>query len=117
MIRKVAYSSPLSDGDPYDDFGAASYWCLTPDTLEYYSGEGFSYLGSKVDKETWKASLSPSTRIYVRSKLSIYARDNENEFGNLPICKKIKKNADAVYDPYNDIAGLAIYNRSVINII
>jgi len=102
-VAKVFYTQNLNIGS---NLGKGSYWNVTQDSLDIYSGERDEELDSKYGdyvKDIVYKEIDDNLRIFVKDEIADELWDNEKLYN------KIKNISDGIYDPVFDDYGLLLF--------
>ena len=102
-VAKVFYTQNLNIGS---NLGKGSYWNVTQDSLDIYSGERDEELDSKYGdyvKDIVYKEIDDNLRIFVKDEIADELWDNEKLYN------KIKNISDGIYDPVYDDYGLLLF--------
>jgi hypothetical protein len=106
-VAKVFYTQNLNIGS---NLGKGSYWNVTQDSLDIYSGERDeeldSYYGDYVKDMIYK-EIDDDLKIFVKDEIADELWDGDNE----ELYNKIKNISDGIYDPAYDDYGLLLFKN------
>ena len=106
-VAKVFYTQNLNIGS---NLGKGSYWNVTQDSLDIYSGERDEELDSKYGdyvKDIVYKEIDDNLRIFVKDEIADELWDGDNE----ELYNKIKNISDGIYDPAYDDYGLLLFKN------
>ena len=104
-VAKVIYTKNLDLGS---NLGKGSYWNVTEDSLDIYSGKRDEELDSKYGqyfKNTIYKKIDDNLKIFVKDEIADELWDNEKLYN------KIKNISDGIYDPSYDDYGLLLFEN------
>ena len=104
-VAKVFYTQNLNIGS---NLGKGSYWNVTQDSLDIYSGERDQELDSKYGeyfKDIIYKEIDDNFKIFVKYEIADELWDNEKLYN------KIKNISDGIYDPVYDDYGLLLFKN------
>ena len=104
-VAKVFYTQNLNIGF---NLGKGSYWNVTQDSLDIYSGKRDEELDSKYReyfKDITYKEIDDDLKIFVKDKIADKLWDNEKLYN------KIKNISDGIYDPVYDDYGLLLFKN------
>ena len=105
QVAKVIYTKNLDLGS---NLGKGSYWNVTQDSLDIYSGKRDEELDSKYGqyfKNTIYKKIDDNLKIFVKDEIADELWDNEKLYN------KIKNISDGIYDPSYDDYGLLLFEN------
>jgi hypothetical protein len=104
-VAKVFYTQNLNIGS---NLGKGSYWNVTQDSLDIYSGERDEELDSDYGdyvKDIVYKEIDDNLKIFVKDDIADELWDNEKLYN------KIKNISDGIYDPVYDDYGLLLFKN------
>ena len=104
-VAKVFYTQNLNIGF---NLGKGSYWNVTQDSLDIYSGKRDEELDSKYReyfKDITYKEIDDDLKIFVKDEIADELWDNEKLYN------KIKNISDGIYDPAYDDYGLLLFKN------
>lgn len=102
-VAKVFYTQDLNIGS---NLGKGSYWNVTQDSLDIYSGnrdEEFDSRYGEYVKDIVYKEIDDNLRIFVKDEIA------DDLWNNKKLYNKIKSISDGIYDPLYDDYGLVLF--------